>query len=573
MLDSNHNHYQSAFAQFDSQLKEICETDLGQKLRDPVIIESSINATRLFDALNRLRDIVYDIRSKYGSQGPNRNWNPTISNPPPPTPSLKRRISALELEVIELKDTTEKRDMELEQASVRLDEYRDEISIANTTIENLGCQLASEYETNKRFDQAAEEYDFLSRLKHEELNEKRSTNDSMGADAAGRVWLRYSHRKGEMLLHASRFPEAEQTLRQVLEKGKEIHKDAKLKRQENREAQLDLCTALRSQGVVSKCKEAEDLYYPESRLTHLSTQDEADRTWAIRNDFEFAYVNAEQALYKNGNAEQALYKSMIAHLENVWPLRGRASSESRQYLETAIVQLWRLLEQRKQVSYSTKLLEIYCKGSNGLPPEFLDIITEQGKALQRRGEHKNAMYFLRLAWETPSAFSSQRRSLGLSFAWSLCHLNQFSESSKILETLLAQSASNTSPSEQELRVMLAHAQLHLGNLVEAEKNARLVLSQRGTTALPGSQTFNHADILIRTLVRHDEKQKYLNAYAVWQQIYKDKNQIAKTQLRSHAEVGNELAESWKRSATRRGVRAAKSREVKTQAKELGDMAG
>ena len=560
MSDSNHNRYQSAFAQFDRQLKEICETDLGQKLRDPDILESSINATCLFDALNRLRDIVYDIRSKYGSQGPNRNWNPTISKPPPPTRALKRQISALELEVIELKDTTEKKDRELEQASVRLDEYRDKNSKANRTIENLGRQLASEYETNKRFDQAAEEYNFLSRLKDEEMNEKRSTNDSMGADAAEKVWLRYSRQKGTMLLHASRFPEAEQTLRQVLEKGKEIHKDAK---QENREAQLDLCTALRSQGVVSKCKEAEDLYYPESRLTHLSTQDEADRTWAIRNDFEFAYVNAEQALYK----------SMIAHLEDVWPLRGGASSESRQYLETAIVQLWRLLEQRKQVSYSTKVLEIYCKASNGLPPEFLDIITDQGKALQKRGEHKNAMYFLRLAWETPSAFSSERRSLGLSFAWSLCHLNQFSECSKILETLLTQSNSNTSPSEQELRVMLAHAQLHLGELVEAEKNARFVLRQRGTTALPGFQTFNHADILILTLVRHDEKQKYLNAYAVWQQIYKDRNQIAKKQLRSHAEVGNELADTWKQSAVKRGVHAVKSREVKTQAKELGDMAG
>ena len=563
MLDSNHTHYQSAFAQFDSQLREICETDLGHKLRDPDIVESSKNATRLFNALKTLRDIVYDIRSKYGSQGPNRNWNPTISEPPPPTPSLKRRISALELEVIELKDTTEKRDMELEQASVRLDEYRDETSKANKTIENLGCQLASEYETNKRFDQAAEQYDFLSRLKDEELKEKGSTNDSVGADAAEKVWLRYSHQKGRMLLHASRFPEAEQTMRQVLEKGKEIHNDAKLKRQENREAQLDLCTALRSQGVVSKCKEAEDLYYPESRLTHLSTQDEADRTWAIRNDFEFAYVNAEQALYE----------SMISHLERVWPLRGRASSESRQYLETAIVQLWRLLEQRKEVSCTTKVLEIYCKGSNGLPPEFLDIITEQGKALQKRGEHENAIYFLRLAWETPSAFSSERRSLGLSFAWSLCHLKQFSESSKILENLLKQSNSNTSPSEQELRAMLAHTQLHLGNLVEAESNARIVLSQCGTSAPPGFHTFNHADILIRTLVWHDKRQKYLDAYAVWQRIYKDRNQIAKEQLRSHAEVGNELAENWKLSAIRRGKDPAKSREVRTQAEKLGDMAG
>ena len=569
MLDSNHTHYQSAFAQFDSLLKEICETDLGQKLQDPDIVQESTKAGRLSNALNRLRDIVYDIRLNYGARGPNQSWNPFIPKPPPPTPLLKRRISALESEVIELKDTTEKRDMELEEASVRLDEYREEISKANKTIENLGCQLASEYETNKRFDKAAEQYDFLSRLKHEELNEKRSINDSVGADAAEKVWLRYSHQKGEMLLHASRFAKAEQTMRQVLEKGKKIHNDAGLKRPENREAQLQLCTALRSQGVASKCQDAEDLYYHESLLTRLATQDEADRSWAIRNKFELAYVNAEQASYE----------SMISHLKKVWPLRGRASSESRQYLETAIIQLWRVLEQRNEVSYTTKVLEIYCEGGNGLPPEFLDIITEQGKALQKRGEHKKAIISFRKAWETPSASSSGRRSLGLSFAWSLCHLKQFSESSKLLENLLKPSNSNTSPSEHELRALLAYAHLHLGNLVEAERNARIVLDQCGTSALPGFHTFNHADVLIGALVRHDKKQKYLDAYAVWQRIYKDKNQIAlglkgKEQLRSHAEVGNELAENWKRSANRRGIRdPAKPREVRTQAKKLGDMAG
>ena len=563
MLDSNHTHYQSAFAQFDSQVKEIGETDLGQKLRDLDIVETSIDATRLFNALNRLRDIVDDIRSRYGSQGPDRNWNPIISKSPPPTLSLKRRISALELEVIELKDTTKKRDMELEKAGVRLDKYRGEVSKANTTIEDLGCQLASEYETNKRFDQAAEQYDFLSRLKDEKLNEKRSGKDSVGADAVEKAWLRYSHQKGKIFLRASRFPEAEQTMRQVLERGKEIHKDAKLKRQENREAQLALCTALRSQSVKSKYREAEDLYYSESRLTRLSTQDEVDRTWAIRNNFEYAYVNAEQALYD----------TMIYHLERVWPQRGRASSECGQYLETAIVQLWRLLQQQKEVSYTTKVLEIYCKGSNGLPSKFLDVITEQGKALQKQGEHENAVYFLRLAWESPSAISSGRRTLGLSFAWSLCHLKQFSECSKILENLLNQSTSNTSPSEQELRAMLAHAQFHLGKFMEAEKNARIVLDQCGTSALPGFDTFNHADILIRTLVRHNERQVYLEAYRVWQHIYQDKTRITKKQLRSHAEVGNELAEKWERSAISRGMGASKARGVRAQAKELGDMAG
>ena len=182
MLDSDQTHYQSAFAQFDSQLNELCDTDLGQKLHDPLIVQSSKIARRISTALNRLRDTVYDIRSEHGSKGPNRDWNPFIANPPPATPLLKRRISALESEIVRLKDTMEKRNMELEYASVRLDENREEMSNANKTIEKLGGQLASEYETNKRFDQAAEQYDLLSRLKDKEFNQKKSKNDSAGAD-------------------------------------------------------------------------------------------------------------------------------------------------------------------------------------------------------------------------------------------------------------------------------------------------------------------------------------------------------------------------------------------------------
>ena len=569
MSASNHAQYQTAFAQFDSRVKDICETYLGQKLRDPFIVQSSRSARHLFDAMDQLRDTVNDIRSDHGDRGPERDWNPFIPKPPPRTPSPERRISALELEVIELKDASEKRNLELEQASVRLDEYHEEISKANKTIEKLGCELASEYETNRRFERAAEQYDFLSRLKDEELNQKKSNNDSVGADALEKIWLSYSHRKGEMLLHASRFAEAERTIRRVLKKGKKIHNDGKLKRPDNREAQLQLCTALRSQGVASKYKKAEDLYFHESLLTHLGTQDEADRSWAIHNKFELAYVNAEQASYDG----------MISHLKNVWPLRGRASSECGQYLGTAILKLWRLLEQRKEVSYATKVLAICCEGGDSLPPDFLDSITEQGKALQELGEHEKAIYFLRKAWETPGEFDSGRRSLGLSFASSLCHLKHFSESSKLLEKLLSPSDSNTSPSEHEPRALLAYAYLHLGNLVEAEKNARIVLNECGTSALSGFHTLNHTDVLIRALVRHDRKQQYLEAYAVWQQIYEDKDRIAlalkgKEQLKGHAEVGKELAENWKRSANRRGINnPAKPREVRNQAKRLGDMAG
>ena len=321
--------------------------------------------------------------------------------------------------------------------------------------------------------------------------------------------------------------------------------------------------------MASKYEEAEDFHFHQSLLTHLATQNEADRTWAIRNKFELAYVNAEQASYD----------SMISHLKHVWPLRGRASSETRQYLETAIIQLWRLLEQRKQVSYATEVLVIYCDGGNGLPPEFLDFMTEQGKAFQKRGEHGKAIYYFRKAWETPSAFSSGRRSLGLSFALSLCYLKQFPESIKVLENLLQFRNSATSLSEHEPRALLAYAHLHLGNLAEAEKNARIVLDKWGTSALPGFHTFNHTNVLIRALVRHDSKEKYREAHHVWQRIYADKDKIAlaangKEQLRGHAEVGKELGENWKRSAKSRHNRPpVNQREVIKQAEELGEMAG
>ena len=568
MSASNHADSQTAFAQLDSQVREICETDLGRRLCDRRRFQSSRSASRLSSALIQLHDTIDYIRSEYGSEGPGGDWNPDIPKPPPRTPSPQRRISALESEVIELKDAMEERTMELVQATVRLDEYREKLLEANKIVEELGRQLASEHETNKRFDQAAEQYDFLSRFKGLELDQRKSDNDSVGTDATEKVWLSYSRKKGEVLLHASRFAEAEPIIRQVLEKGKDIHNDARLKRPENREAQLQLCNALRSQRVASKSEEAEDLYYHESRLTHLGTQDEAERSWAIRNAFELAYVNAEQASYDG----------MISHLKNVWPQRGRASSEARQYLESAIVQLWQLLEQRTQVSYLTEVLAIYCEGGNGLPPEFLPFITEQGKASQTRGEHDKAITFLSKAWETPSAFSSERASLGLSLAWSLCHLRQFSEASKILENLISSSNSNASPLEPEPRALLAYAHLQLGNHVEAERNARIVYTKCGTPALSGFHTLNHADVLIRALIRHDTKKKYLEAHVVWQDIYADKDRIlsspkGKDQLRSHAEVGKELADNWKRNANRRHIPdPAKPRQVRIQSQKLGDMA-
>ena len=568
----------TAFAEFYSRVQEIRDSVLGQNLYDTRTYHSSNDARHLFQALEKLNNTVENIRVEYGIQGPNAGWNPRVlarngaySNPngqtPPHNPSSQPQGSAHGSEINELREQAEKRNEELDQAKFKLDQLRQETSDANETIESLRHQLASEHKANKKFDLAAEQFDSLSRIKSKEMTEKKLKKDKPGARAAEESQLQYTHQKGETLLQAARYAEAEHALRHVLLRRKKIHNDDRLKRQENREAQLQLCTALRSQRQEDKTKEAEDLYYREASLANLETQYEADSTWAIRNAFEIVCVNAEQALYNNA----------ISQLQRVWPVRGRASLECRRYLETELIRLWRLLEQRR-VSHATSVLMIACEGQDGLPLGLLDYVSEQGKLLQERGEHKKAIFFLRKTWETPSLTPSQRLSSGWSYAWSLCHLKQFPEARGTLESILHLSKAKTSPSEYEIRALLAYAHLQSKNLTEAENNARIVFKKHGTTTLSGSHTFNQANTLIQALVKHNIKEQYKEAHKIWQQIYSDRGQIVlkaqgKEQLKSHAEVGKELATSWKRSAASRGINNPTSpRNIREEAKEIEDMA-
>ena len=579
MPESPRAHYQSAFAQFYDQVQEIRDTVLGQKLYDARTFQSSNIARRLFNALNELNSAVCDVHSHYGSQGPNAAWNPETParnqpyNDPsqqthPPTPSTKQQISALEDENRELMSIIENRNAELDQASHRLDEHSRDISEANEDIESLRRQLASEYKSNRRFDLAAEQLGSLAQGKAKVLSQKRLKNDEDGARFAEELQLEYIHESGKMLFEAARFAEAEHAIRHVLEKKKAIHNDGRLERQENRDAQLQLCAALRSQNVESKWKEAEYLYHRESLLTNLRGQNEADRTWAIRNAFEFAYLNAEQGSYV----------SAIKHLQEVWQVRMKASLECRRHLETQLLQLGRLLEQRSVLSHAATVLAMICEGHNGVPPGLLDHFTKQGSLLQERGEHKQAIFLLRKAWESPSMAPSEKLRLGWSYAWSLCHLKQFPEGRQILESILELSKPKTSPSEHQVRALLAYAQLNSQNFMEAEKNAQIVLDHCGPSTLSGSHTFNHANTLIRALIKYNTRERYLETYPVWQRIYAERSQIVlqpngKEQLRKHAEVGKELATNWKRSANARGKKdPRRPPEVKRQALELENMA-
>ncbi len=161
------------------------------------------------------------------------------------------QVSALEIEIEELKKKTDKSDMELDKTSLRLEEYREKFSEANDTIESLRYQLALEYKSNRMYDLAAEQFNSLSRLKEKQVSQKKLKKDKAGARLAEEFQLKYIYQKGSMLLQDARYAEAEHASRHVLERRKKIHNDDRTKRQDLREAQLQLCTALRSQIIIS----------------------------------------------------------------------------------------------------------------------------------------------------------------------------------------------------------------------------------------------------------------------------------------------------------------------------------
>lgn len=101
------------------------------------------------------------------------------------------------------------------------------------------------------YDLAAEQFDSLSRLKEKQVSQKKLKKDKAGERLAEEFQLKYIYQKGNMLLQDARYAEAEHASRHVLERRKKIHNDDRTKGQHLREAQLQLCTALRSQIIIS----------------------------------------------------------------------------------------------------------------------------------------------------------------------------------------------------------------------------------------------------------------------------------------------------------------------------------
>ena len=567
--------YSTAFAEFDKQVHEIYTSSLSEKVNDVRIYKASKTASRLCDTLDELNEIVGDIRTRSGPQGPDAPWNPPVPSSSNQTNSgsddLPQRRPSGKSKTDKSQKNGDKTDAELEKVSQELDQSKSALKDANKTIENLRDRLASEYKKNKKYAQAAEEFDQLAKLKGEEVKQKQKKKDGDGARHVEDGQLKYVQQKGEMLLQATRPLEAESAFRLVLERRKTI--DDRHNRQTIRAAQLLLCTALRAQNSASKIQEAEELYYREALLTHLETQNETERTWAIRNAFELAIVNAETGSYGD----------MISQLREVWPLRVTASAECQKQLDNSISGLVQLLRARRQESSILKVLAITNDGQRPVSTGLSGHIKEQCNLLMQQGKYKEVLPHLRQMWvTTPRADSAETLSIGWSFACTLCHLNQYPEAKGILDTILPLGRPNkTLPSDLEIRALLAYCHLQLNNLKDAESHARTVYDKRGTATFPtSSHFFNQADTLIRTLIRHNHRDQYGAAYEVWKRVNSDclkinvaaANPNGREQFKAHLQVGRELLAAWMKSARARNVKNPKRPgEIRAQITRLEKM--
>ena len=554
MADRNRN-YRTAFEQFYYLVQELRNTPLAENLYSSYR-RSSTEAGRLFRSFDELYDNVRSISQGLdGVEGPNTSWNPMLPRrstqrpgrqpandhrpqTPPDTPPRRPRPEDVS-EIDKLKNTLDERNNELALALSQLHEDK-------KSIISLRKAAASHHKHAKEFDLAAEQYDLLSKAREEEKDEKKAKKDKTGASAAEKDQLHYLHQKGKMLLEAERFADAEETLNYVIKRWKKTRGDDWLHDSKDREAQLLLCRALRSQHSNAKYVEAEDLYYKQALLDHLGSKSSADRDWAVRNAFELAFVAAEQGSYPYA----------VDQLKHVWSKRNLASAAYKHDLEAEIVQLLRLLEQRQQTQYASAVVAIACDGHAALPPNLLQYFTEQGKHYYKRGEYVRAIPYLNKAWRTPTLSRKEKLDLGWSFAWSTFHLDRFTDTRDTLELLLDCTSSNSSPSNLEVKALLACVQHRLSNFSVAENIARSVYEAHGASNLLGHPAFNHAGILIGCLIKHNKKAQYQAAGPVWQKLFEHAKTLlndpaSKQHIRYYAGLGRELATEWKKEARAR----------------------
>ena len=555
--------------------------------------------------LEELRIATRSVKSEYGTTGPYTTWNqPGLSpiNPngfarpstpngrlypqwphtPPDSPavgqSTNKTLEKLEIQLKDVKKQLEKSENNLTKERERLaaankliQEQRKHIEEDRSTFVRLRTRMAFDFIASNKYEQAANQYDKLFDLKAREMRDKRDNKDECGRGTAEEEQLHFKLKYGSALLKQESYIAAEDALRYVHGRLIELHLDHDIRRADTREAQEQLCIALRKQGKNETLSEARKFHaHAAVGLGWEGKRD--DDLWKVRNATHLAHVFALQKKYDD----------TIKQAEAVYSIRSQLSRSCLADVEAQLLDVVNLLERHHESKVAIDLLEILCKNRQGqLSTDMLHGISRLGLLLHERGDHKRATVYLRQAWSQRSLLDDEaERRTGWAHAISLAYTKHYPEAKAILDIFSALGPSIAGPTKDQIKTLTAHIQFYAGEFLTAATTSNdLYTRYKLKSLIPAHPAFHHVETCLRSLSKQDKKEKFHAAEELWQTVYSKKEEVAKEAaagelLRLWADAGKTLAREWKahtRKTTSLSV-APRAEKVGREAKEVESLA-
>ena len=579
----------------------------------------------IYGPLEQLYAATYSISLEYGKEGPNTSWNrpfrtagsnvsgsgcsnssrsstplnnngangglyPNWPNTPPPSRpgswSSVNKMQELEAENHNLKQKVDNYKEELLQAkeeckgfasaNKKILELESQLVQHEATLVRVRLRSAKAYVQSKRYDSAASEYEQVALLKKDEQKFKASLKDEEGKRKAEDEEAFYMFEQAKALASDEQHRRAEKVYKSIrltkqrLGSHRAVAVDA-------RDVQARLCETLTSQG---KASEAKTLFLDAAEpleLGTLNTLSRGDCTWALQNALSYTRL-----LTKEGDYDRARY-----WIKRIWPNRHRATAEGLHDIEKETLIVAEILEGRGQSRQQMKLLETMCSNTTSpLSAPLLYCFAKLGSLYysfaSSNDDFANAAAYLRQAWtERQRLDINLLRGTGWTLALTLVRLKIYPDARDTLGELQRTNindASDDFPANNQVQALLAHTQLMLAEFTAAETTATRVFKHCGIkNVLAGSTSssldmlaFHHADTLIRARVNQKSKEKFREARAVWDTIYKARQTIlgsdksGKAQLSGHVASGKFLADEWKKFAGTIPAKPVSAKEVRRE---------
>ncbi|KAL9105654.1 MAG: hypothetical protein Q9227_009203 [Pyrenula ochraceoflavens] len=570
----------SRFNRFYAETAGLCDAFLSyvQSLHPVYDVEHNFKVS---DSLNHLQETIDRIREFYGIEYYNQRQNQPMSDLQLELENAEQKIKEHEHEMNECQDEINEYRNKLNISDNKLREYKNRSNESNATVQNLREKLASKYEETKDFDSAAQQYRDLSKNKAQERemwSQKVPLTDGSlrKARTAESAELEFILKYGKMLVKKENYPQAEATFDDLLERRKRYYNDRDVRCWQIQEVQSELCKVLRLQGTETGLVKAEELYYKAGFLENITSKNDVDRTWAVRNAFDLACVKAEQGRYDRA----------IDQLGYVWPYRHHASDDCIKEMNSGVINLLESFEKQGKSPNAESVLQIICKGNEALLPQLMRDLIAFGQRLHNDGKSKQAVKYLRTAWmATPTQSSPVRAEERLSYGWAYV-LNLYYVGHPVpesdLKSMLKLCSTQTNPNKFHIKALLAHSQLNAKNFSLAKQTAQEVYNQYKTTTILPFQGYHHADTLIRAIAMEEFYDgKWTKAETIWKEVFEKARKLPlgsgnghnKHQLEYHAETGLLLAKQWNLRRKSRGQTASpRANTIKKEAEKLKALA-